>query len=125
MTFLASSARFAKQCFSGSARIRRWFVKGLVPGFIIRLRERPPSLHASAPWCAWVTLRLAASAGLLLCLVILWLVVPSVIEALRSPDPGRGEGFVVLLIVAWVGCDALRYGRLAISRGVRSQLREL
>ena len=78
-----------------------------------------------APVGAHVFLRLAASVGLLLSLAILWCVVPSVIEALRCPDPWTREGLLVLLVVAWVGCDALRYGRLAIRQRGASPFREL
>ena len=101
------------------------FAKRLVVGSIIRQREERPGLDAKAPCGVHVIFRLAALAGMSLCLAILWLVVPSVIEALKSPAPWTREGLAVLLVVAWVGCDALRYGRLAVSQGVPSQLREL
>ena len=90
------------------------FVKRFVQGIAIRLRERHPSLDAGAPSLARFTFRLAAWGGLSICLTILLGVAPSVAEALRSPDPWTPEGFVVLLLVAWVGLDALSYGRLAI-----------
>ena len=90
------------------------FVGRFVAGIIIRRREGLPSLDRAPSW-ARVIARLAASGGLLLCLAICSLVVPSVIDASRSPHPWTPEGFWVLLIVACVGCDALRYGRLAIS----------
>ena len=94
-------------------RLLAWLGRFVV-GVLIRLREGCPGLHAGAPVWAWVTLRLAASVGLLLCLAILSLVAPSVIEALRSPNPWTREGVVVFLAVAWVIRDALTCGRLAI-----------
>ncbi len=90
------------------------FVKRFVQGIAIRLRERQPSLAAGAPNGARVALRLAAAVGSFLCLAVLRFVMPSAIEALRSPNPWTPEGLVVLLVPAWVGLDALIYGRLAI-----------
>lgn len=90
------------------------FAKRFVQGIAIRLRERHPSLAVGAPSLAHFTFRLAAWVGLLICLTILLRVAPSVTEALRSPDPWTREGLVVLLLLAWVGLDALIYGRLAV-----------
>ena len=100
-----------------SMKLPAWsvrFVKRFVQGIAIRLRERHPSLDAGAPSLAHFTLRLAAWVGLSICLAILLRVAPSVTEALRSPDPWTREGLVVLLVVAWLGLDALSYGRLAV-----------
>lgn len=90
------------------------FVKRFVQGIAIRLSETHPSLAAGAPRLAHFTFRLAAWGGLLICLTILLRVAPSVAEALRSPDPWAREGLVVLLLLGWVGLDALIYGRLAV-----------
>ncbi len=93
-------------------------------GFIIWLFGWLPGLGDRAPSWARRIFRPAALAGAGLCVALLWLVLPSVIEALKSPDPWTREGFVVLSIVAWVGWDAVRYGRLAIGPGAPSQRRE-
>lgn len=91
------------------------FAKRLIVGSIIRQREERPCLGAKAPWGVHAIFRLAALAGISLCLAILWLVAPSVISAMNSPDPWTREGLGVLLVLAWVGRDALTYGRLVIS----------
>ena len=88
-------------------------IKRLVVRRIILRREGLPSL-ARAPSPVRTTVRVLASGGLLICLAILLRVVPPVLDALRSPDPWTSEGFFVLIIVVWLGCDTLRYGRLAI-----------
>ena len=100
--------RFAKRVAEGA-----W----LVARIIFQLWTGRPSLAATAPRWAFDGVRLAALAALLLYLELFRRVAPPVIEALRSPDPWTQEGLAVLLIVAWLGGDALRYCRLAIRPG--------
>lgn len=100
-----------------------WFAKRVAGGawllarITIRLWAGRPSLGATAPGWAIGGVRLAALAGLLLYLAFFGRVAPPVTEALRSADPWTREGLVVLLLVAWLGGDALRYCRLAIRPG--------
>ena len=121
MRLLAWPTRFVVRLV-GAIVIPRlvWFARRVAGGarlvaqIIIRLWAGRPSLDATAPRRAIASVRLAALAALLLYLALFGRVAPPVFEALRSPDPWTREGLVVLLMVAGLGGDALRYCRLAI-----------
>jgi hypothetical protein len=100
-----------------------WFAKRVAGGawlfarILIRLWAGRPSLGATAPRWAIRGVRLAALAALLLYAAFFGGVAPPVIEAVRGADPWTREGMVVLLLLVWLGGDALRYCRLAIRPG--------
>lgn len=100
-----------------------WFAKRVAGGaclfgrIILRLWAGRPSLVATAPRWAIDGVRWAALAAVVLYLAFFGRVAPPVINAMRSADPWTREGFVVLLLVVWLGGDAVRYCRLAIRPG--------